>query len=365
MLGLENVKVALAMNCFRLATLLLSASALAQVQISDENAYNPIPSPDGRKIIAVRTGWGREGGSGGLGRSNLRSDLIILDRSGRTLSSVFHVDNFAGDWNRGGIVTFRDRSYALLSEEGRVRKQGRICSPEAIRSGPPDCVERVAYLPTLGTFTWVHQLFGDSVLVTPSGELSSHYHDKFLGEWLAPSPDERFIAVGPGRLGRTLEVYDLQQKVWTSFGKAVIHPADGWDWMEPSWSPWSTDSSQIAFFTAEGLTVSSPDGKRKRIVLHTEEPAGLAVPSPDGRAIAYATFASRPRPEKGNLLRIWNCTGIWVVALDGGSQPHRVVGQTSSLTFDLRWLDNEHLIFDRVEEGFPPRARLWTAAANK
>src|ERR1019366_10358060 len=92
---------------FWLATLLVSANALAQVQLSDENAYNPIPSPDGLKIVAVRTGWHRGGGSGGLGRSNLQSHLIILDRIGRTLSPLFHADSFAADWNRGGIVSFR------------------------------------------------------------------------------------------------------------------------------------------------------------------------------------------------------------------------------------------------------------------
>jgi hypothetical protein len=141
----------------------------------------------------------------------------------------------------------------------------------------------------------------------------------------------------------------------------VIHPAHGWDWMEPSWSPWFPDSSQIAFFAAAGLTIGSADGKRRRILLHSDEPAGLAVPSPDGRAIAYATFASQSQMGRGP---IWNCTGIWVVALDGASQPRRVVGQTPSLTYDLRWLDNAHLIFDRVEEGFSPRARLWTVATN-
>ncbi|HKA01318.1 MAG TPA: hypothetical protein VKE70_32615 [Candidatus Solibacter sp.] len=347
-----------------LSTLLVSTNVLAQVQLSDENAYNPIPSPDGSRIVAVRTGWHREGGSGGLGRSNLRSDLIVLDRTGRTLSPLLHADSFVADWNHSGIVAFRDWSYALLSESGRVRYEGRVCPSELIGNPTSGCVERVAYLPGLDSFLWVHQKFGDSALTTPRGELSVHHHEKYLGEWLAPSPDGRYIAVGPARLGRSLNIYDLQQKTWSDFGAAVINPATEWEWMEPSWNPWFADSSRIAFFTAEGLTVGSLDGKRKRIVLHTEEPAGLAVPSPNGRAIAYATFASRPRPERGNLLRIWNCTGIWVVVLDGASQPRRVVGQTLGLTYDLRWLDNEHLVFDRVEEGLPPRARLWTVAAN-
>jgi hypothetical protein len=134
--------------------------------------------------------------------------------------------------------------------------------------------------------------------------------------------------------------------------------------MEPSWSPWFADSSQLAFFTAEGLIVSSPDGKRKRVVLRTQEPAGLAVPSPDGRAIAYATFASLPR-SAGNYLRNWNCTGIWVVDLAEPGQPRRLTGQSPASTYDLRWLDNQHLVFDRVEEGFPPKAHLWMVASER
>src|SRR5882724_10652281 len=128
---------------FWLAPLLVSANALAQVQLSGENAYNPIPSPDGLKMAAVRTGWHREGGSGGLGRSNLRSDLIILDRMGRTISPLLHADSFVADWNRDGIVSFRDWSYALLSESGRVRDQGRVCPPELIGDPASGCVERV------------------------------------------------------------------------------------------------------------------------------------------------------------------------------------------------------------------------------
>jgi hypothetical protein len=346
-------------RCIFVITALFSMNAAAQIQLSDENAYNPVPSPDAKKIVAVRTGWHRPGGSGGLGRSNLVSDLILLDREGHALSSKPLADGFVADWAKVGIVSFRDWSYALASADGSVLQQGRVCPGRPIAGAPPTCAERVAYLSTIDSFVSVFQKFGDSVLVTPSGDLSTHHHEKFLGEWLVPSPGERYIAIGPGRLGRSLSVYDLRKKAWIEFGTIVIHPDQGWNWMEPSWSPWFADGSQLAFFNAQELVVSSPDGQRKRVVLHTEEPAGLAVPSPDGRAIAYATFASRPRTSGGGNLRIWNCTGIWVVGLQAPNQPRRLVGQTSDSTLDLRWLDNEHLVFDRIQEGIPPKARLW------
>jgi hypothetical protein len=340
-------------------TALFSINAAAQIQLSDENAYNPVPSPDAKRIVAVRTGWQRPGGSGGLGRSNLVSDLIILDREGQTLSSKAVADRFVADWSKAGIVSFRDWSYTLASPDGSLLQRGHVCPGQPVSGALPACAERVAYLSTINRFVSVFQKFGDSVLVTPSGDLSTHHHDKFLGEWLVPSPDERYIAVGPGRLGRSLSVYDLRERTWIEFDTIVIHPDQGWDWMEPSWSPWFPDSSELTFFNAQDLVVSSPDGHQKRVLLHTDEPAGLAVPSPDGQAIAYATFASRPRNSGGGNLPIWNCTGIWVVGLQAFSRPLRLVEPTSDLTLDLRWLDNEHLVFDRVQEGIPPKARLW------
>jgi len=53
-------------------------NANAEVMLSEtENACNPIPSPDGSVIAYVRTGrW--EKGSGGLGRSNLRSEVMVM-----------------------------------------------------------------------------------------------------------------------------------------------------------------------------------------------------------------------------------------------------------------------------------------------
>ena len=98
------------------ASLTIFPSAVAQTRLSVENAYNPIPSPDGKEIVAVRTGWFRPGGSGGLGRSNLQSSVIVLDRTGRTLATL--TEGFVADWKKEGIVSFRDWSYSLLSEDG-------------------------------------------------------------------------------------------------------------------------------------------------------------------------------------------------------------------------------------------------------
>jgi WD40-like Beta Propeller Repeat len=52
---------------------------------STENAYNPIASPDGKYIAFVRTGRWSEG-SGGFGRSNLRSEVAFMDADGNVLT---------------------------------------------------------------------------------------------------------------------------------------------------------------------------------------------------------------------------------------------------------------------------------------
>lgn len=51
----------------------LGQSSKAQLLSKTENAYNPVPSPDGTKIAYVRTGWGRNYPIVSMGRSNLIS----------------------------------------------------------------------------------------------------------------------------------------------------------------------------------------------------------------------------------------------------------------------------------------------------
>lgn len=58
------------------SALTLASVARAQVYteslISADNAYNPVPSPDGRYIAYVRTGWGRSHGSASAGQALFR-----------------------------------------------------------------------------------------------------------------------------------------------------------------------------------------------------------------------------------------------------------------------------------------------------
>jgi hypothetical protein len=53
------------------------SQASSETLLTPDNAYNPIPSPDRKRISYVRTGWGRPGGSDGFGRSNLVSEVAV------------------------------------------------------------------------------------------------------------------------------------------------------------------------------------------------------------------------------------------------------------------------------------------------
>jgi hypothetical protein len=76
------------------------ASAAPEAQetlYSDLNAYNPIPNASGTTVAFIRTGWGRPGGSGGFGRSNLMSFLEFAGRDGKPLAHP-SVDAFLDRW---------------------------------------------------------------------------------------------------------------------------------------------------------------------------------------------------------------------------------------------------------------------------
>src|SRR5438105_15270490 len=73
-----------------------------------ENAYNPIPSPDGKMIAYVRTGrW--EKGSGGFGQSNLRSEVKVMDSHGQILTDTPLAETFLAGWTSDGkhIICYR------------------------------------------------------------------------------------------------------------------------------------------------------------------------------------------------------------------------------------------------------------------
>ena len=237
---------------FPIVTLLLalcsSAQSIDEKLLSDvENAYNPIPSPDGKLIAYVRTGWRRTGGTG-FGRSNLRSEIAVMTISGKVISPTPLANAFLFGWTPHGnsLICYRDWHFLLVGPDGGISRQADETGGDSGFSRS----ERVAYLSKADTFVWVeHQRSPRTLLLTQRSPIAEN--SMMTGAIVAPSPDERFIAVAGN--GMDLWIYDTAEKTWANFGKADIHPNTDWDYIKPSWNPWFADSSRLAFFPARRL----------------------------------------------------------------------------------------------------------------
>lgn len=206
--------------------------------LSKENAYNPIPSPDGKYVAYVRTGWGRLAGSGGFGRSNLVSEIAVVDGNGNLVAKTPRVGAFLSGWTRDSsdLICYRDGEYFLVSVNGKHSSKGRLPGATNVLG-----TERVSYLPPAGMMIWSQQDGFHTVLATPNGVLTER--DGWLGALIAPSPDGRYVGIAGGWPKSHLWVYDIDLKEWADLGEADIHPDRDWDYIKPSWNPWFANSS--------------------------------------------------------------------------------------------------------------------------
>ena len=337
-----------------------------------ENACNPIPSPDGSMIAYVRTGrW--EKGSGGLGRSNLRSEVMVMSSDGRLLTKEPLADTFLAGWSPDGrsLICQRDYQAFLISLEGLKSRQVQIPHSDFITP------ERVAYLPAFDALAWIQNGFSDSAnpgphnhsatIKTANKEIATT--NSHVGDMLVPSPDGRYIAAIDVNnwSEKTLWVYDTQANSWANLGKANVHPNNvEWDWTKATWDPWFRDSSRLSFVSDQSIVVSTPDGKRRQEIAGVKDCLGLATPSPDGQLIAYVTFNAKLNKEQPQGT-FWGNTTIWVVPAVPGATPRAVTKTSPETTYGLRWLDSGALVFDRFSEGsaYSARHRLWKVIVGR
>jgi WD40-like Beta Propeller Repeat len=329
--------------------------------LSKDNAYNPIPSPDGNYIAYVRTGWGRPGGSGGFGRSNLVSEVIVIDQKGMPTAAKPLEDMFLEGWTPDGsqLVCFRDWKYEIVSTDGKRVEVGRI-PYDADRHPAP---ERVAYLPSLAEIVRSRPT-ADSheVIETPTRAIVTK--QPLQQDRLVPSPDGRYLAVFGDFRRPALRIYDFLLKSWTDLGEISVHPDNDWAYIQPSWNPWFADGTRIVFLRDSTIVVASPDGTTK-VEIKTDAPAGLPVPSPDGQWIAYVTFEARPKRIRPDL-QFWGGTTIWVVSISAGGAARAVTQKNTDEVLDLKWLGNDNLVFDRVaDEVFYRHSRIWKASVPR
>ncbi|QNI33946.1 PD40 domain-containing protein [Alloacidobacterium dinghuense] len=335
-----------------------AAAQQHETQLFELNAYEPVPSPDGKLIAYVLTGRKVEMFAG-LGRSHLQSDVRFCDPSGQALQGS-NIEGFLGEWlsNSSAVVGYRDWRFALLSPSGS-RESDSMLRGRDMKTMLPRLPERVAYLSKLGKFVWLEYTDTSTVLQTTAGPMA-----EFEGmpvrtsAVIVPSPDERYLSMGETDAGHSLWVYDTKEKTLANLGSLTIHPDPGWDYFKPGWNPWFADGKHLAFFSGTSLYITSPNGKERRELLKADH-GGLAIPSPDGTLVAYATFSPRPRNGRKDV-DFWGGSSLWI-APSGGGVPRQVTNTSEDETYDLRWLTRESLIFDRIGEViFNGHARIWT-----
>ncbi len=344
--------------------LILALGAVAQNSneslLTTDNAYNPIPSPDGRYVAYVSTGWRREG-TIGFGRSSLVSDINIVSMRTTSTPRILAKDYFLSGWTPDStqLVCYRDWKYALVSTDGKRIMEGRI--PNDPNKHP--ATEWVAYSPSLATILWSRPIDNShGAIETPDRTVVRE--EVFRQERVVPSPDGRYLAVFGEFPQADLRVYDLRLESWTDLGTISIHPDKDWWYIQPDWTPWFADGSQLVFLRDSTLVITTPDGGQKTEI-KIDGPAGLPVSSPSGQSVAYVTF--EPHPSQGRPdLQFWGGTTILVVPVTAGAKSRMVTLKNPDEVYDLKWLSNDTLVFDRVaDEVFYRHARIWKAAVPR
>lgn len=348
-----------------------------------ENAYNPIPSPDGKMIAYVETGWNRERGSGGSGRSNLKSNIKLMDTNGKIQSEKPLADAFLNGWTSDGknLIAFRDWHYFILPIEGTSIEKELEPNYSFFEESDKEInlSERVAYLEKENLFLWIRNeyakqkssytsTFISSAIKTQKGDFLSFKESLNTESMLIPSPNERYIAMigtATGSPKTSLKIYDRNNETWTNLGKITIHPDKEWDYIKPSWNPWFADSSKLVFISDNGIVISSPDGKDKKIISKEKNNIGLAVPSPDGKNIGYVSFKPRPKKIRRDL-DFFGDTIIWVIDSDGKIKPQAITYKNENETYSLHWINNQEVVFDRIADEISyKKAQLWKATFLK
>ncbi len=336
----------------------IHCSAQQEKLFSELNAYNPVPSPDGKSVALVEIG--RRPGEAGFGRSNLMTTVRFANGEGKLLGDG-RVEAFLGEWlpDSSAVACYRDGRFGLVTAAGwQTSHQMPPDGPHTI--GTYARAERVAYLSSRKTFVWLQTTPSKTLLQTPDGPIGQLGVELPPSDLVVPSPDGRYLAIAGTAAGNGfhLWVYDLEKKTSSDIGEVTVHPNTDWDYIKPSWNPWFRDSSRLAYLSGGVLYVVTPDGQHRRKVAELEN-AGLPVPSPDGTRIAYVIFAPRPMKLRPDM-RFWGGATVWVMDAAGG-KPAAVTRATPDTIYDLRWLDDSTLLFDRIsDEMFYKHARIWT-----
>ena len=368
------------------------AGSVAENTFPSVQGTGPIVSPDGKWVAYVETGWGRPGGSGGTGRSNLLSLTHVARSDGssdRIVSDMFLVawmsdsrvvasarDGFAALVNLNGkIVTeFGDpldqpsRQSSLRGETwpgGETRAQFGVQMPHSktLQRGRDsaamvsfDFGEDAAFSPD-GKWFGPRRVKDQWQFIDSEGNKVEMRAPGVWGSQAVWSSDGNHVVVVPtapsGSVGRGTAIEPGKAFVIDFAGQMLKATIDvdevwgmgGWNYRKGRWNPWSKDGKRLAFIRQGQVWISDPDGSATQV---TFDASNKIFPtfSPDGTKVAYITWQFDNREHYARL----GPTDIWVVDIRSGLAV-RVTRADSGRIQGLDWLDNRTLIFDRLGPG--------------
>jgi HEAT repeat protein len=368
-------------------------SSLRESTFPSNEGTGPMVSPDGQWVAYVETGWGRPGGSGGMGRSNLLSITHVVHSDGtsdRVVSDMFLVgwtsdggrvasarDGFAAIVNMNGspVVEFGHRldkadTGAGIGNEvwptGEMRHQFGIRMPHSKtfhndRSREAmftfDYGEDAAFSPD-GKWFGPRRVDNQWQFVDPDGnkrEMKAPDRETLWGSQAVWSPDGTRVVVVPvqpsGSFGRDKVIEPAKAFVIDVSEPTIAAAIDvdqvwsmgGWNYRKGRWNPWSKDGRRLAFIRNGQAWISDPDGGNTKQVTFDASKKVFPTFSPDGTKIAYITWQFDNREHYTRL----GPTDIWVVDIKTGLAA-RVTRADSGHIEGLDWLDNGTIIFDRL-----------------
>ncbi len=380
------------------------AVAAKETEFPSRNGTVPMVSPDGKWVAYVETGWGRPGGTGGLGRSNLLSMVHVVRADGtddRIISDMFLVGWLADSRRvgsaRDGYAAVSDLDGNIVGEfgdpvgpEGQkhadqranwrkddLRRQmgggmphrrcldwlnpvasgeGGAFSPDGKQYGPLFRIkDKVCLLDAEG---------GPTPITIPEEPLQPPWKDEggTEGGWVLRSrmvvtvqqalaggqavwsPDGRHIVL----TGRGHAPLVLEAPTW----RAAVIEADPLpsygdrDYRKCRWNPWAKDGTGLAFVRAGQVWVAAPHGREARQLTFDGGTKAWPTFSRDGRRVAYVAWQTDSRVNYGRV----GPSDLWVVDVETTLAVRATVPSPARI-YCLDWLSEHEVIFDRVGHG--------------
>lgn len=369
-----------------------SQIAALETAFPSENGTQPMVSPDGRWIAYVETGWGRPGGSGGTGRSNLISLVHAIQSNGhgdRIISDMFLVC-WLSDSQR--IASARDGHAAVCNLDGEVvsefgqlldRKRQKYADQRSDWLKGPFRKQFGTSMPHRKRLTglWQHD-YGENATFSPDGNWFGPVPGKLGIAFVDPngqridisvpersfveqkqatwSPGARYVAIMPIWASTGL-IIDMENKDSQLIRNLDPMPTlGGREYRKCRWNPWAKDSSHLAFVREGQVWICAPDGGAAKQLTFDSTRKAFPTFSRNGKRLAYITWQADDRRHYKRM----GPTDLWVVDIKT-TLAARVTAPSKGRINCLDWLDDNLLIFDRIEPDSHYQSSLRCLAMNE